>query len=44
MTYIKPEVSVLGDAAQLIQGGKIIGAGDGHPVFGLPASACELDD
>lgn len=44
MTYSKPELSVLGDAAQLIQGGKIMGGSDGHPVFNLPTSACELDD
>ena len=44
MTYSKPEVSVLGNAAQLIQGGKITGGSDGQPVFNLPTAACELDD
>jgi len=44
MTYGKPEIAVLGDAAQLIQGGKIMGGSDGQPVFNQPTSACELDD
>lgn len=44
MTYTKPEIAVVGEAAQLIQGGKIMGGVDGHPVFNLVVSASELDD
>jgi len=44
MAYSKPELSALGDAAQLIQGGKMMGGHDGSPVYNLPTSACELDD
>jgi len=44
MTYSKPEISVLGDAAQLIQGGKTTGDSDGQPVFNLTIPAYELDD
>ncbi|HXN74426.1 MAG TPA: hypothetical protein VN861_17900 [Candidatus Acidoferrales bacterium] len=44
MTYTKPEIAVVGEAAQLIQGGKMMGGADGHPVFNLTTSACELDD
>jgi hypothetical protein len=42
MTYSKPEVAVLGEAASLIQGSK---AGSGDP-GGLPIGVtdCELDD
>jgi len=44
MTYTKPEMSVLGDAAQLIQGGKERGDTDGQPVFNLTIPSYELDD
>lgn len=44
MTYSKPEIAVLGDAARIIQGSKS-GSGDpGGVEAQIGASDCELDD
>ena len=41
MTYSKPAIAVLGDAASVIQGGKV----QSHDIApGLFAADCELDD
>ena len=43
MTYDKPEVTVVGDASETIQGGKPKGQ-DAGSLTDLNASDCEFDD
>lgn len=43
MTYSKPEVAVLGEAAGLIQGSRIVGQEPKHDNLQGPAD-CEFDD
>ncbi len=44
MTYTKPEIAVLGDAARLIQGSKGIGADSGSLAVLKGSADSELDD
>jgi len=43
MTYSKPEITVLGDAAHLVQGSKVP-AGDAGSLEAPIAADCELED
>jgi hypothetical protein len=44
MTYVKPEITVLGDAASLIQGGSSNNKEPGGAQPGQLTSDCDIDD